>query len=410
MFQRNLRELFVRALGDTPVVLIHGARQTGKTTLAREISAQGRRAYVTLDDATVLSAASHDPDGFVGGMKGPVTIDEVQRAPELFRAIKASVDRDRVPGRFLLTGSANVMMLPRLSESLAGRMEMGTLWPLSQGELAGRRDGFVDWAFGGSGTDALGTEEGEGGGILERIERGGYPEPLERAERDRRDAWYASYLTTILQRDIRDISNVEGLVEMPRLLALIASRAAGVLNATDLSRGLSISLTTVKRYLSLFEATFLIVTIPAWSSNRGLRLSKSPKVMLADTGLGCHLLGVDAARLAVDGQARGALMENFVAMEIVKQLGWSRMYARPFHFRTAAGKEVDLVLEDRSGRVVGIEVKSAVSVRAEDFRGLRALREVAGDGFVRGVVVYNGTEAVSFGDGMVAIPVGWLWG
>ena len=397
------------ALADTPVVLVHGARHTGKTTLSRHlVEATLGCSYLTFDDATQLAAASADPRGFLSTL-GPCTvIDEVQKVPALFPAIKAIVDMDRRPGRLLLTGSANVLLVPRLSESLAGRIELLTLWPLSQGELSGRVERFIDAAFAPHVSASL-VADRAGPPLAARILGGGFPEPLERTDPARRAAWFTSYLSTTLQRDIRDLANIEGWADLPRLLALLASRTSGLLNFSDLSRGLSMPLTTLKRYLALLEATFMVVTIPAWSSNAGLRLTKSPKLMVADTGLACHLLGMDEARLARDGTARGALLENFVAMELMKQATWSATRVRLFHMRTPAGKEVDLVLEDAAGRIVGIEVKSAATVNADDFKGLRALREMAGAKFIRGIVLHDGDTTVPFEPNLVAMPLATLW-
>ena len=417
MLQRNALPGLRAALADTPVVLLHGARQTGKTTLTQTIAGgKPPRRYLTLDDPTVLAAAGSDPAGFIGGLEGSVVIDEVQHAPGLFPAIKAEVDRRRTSGRFLLTGSANVLLVPKLSESLAGRLQLITLWPLSQGEIEGRTEGFIDAAFAAkfapkfAGRDSSATKGSKNGvPLLDRIVRGGYPEPIARPSGARRSAWYGSYLTTILQRDVRDLANIEGLADFPRLLSLIASRTSGLLNFADLSRGLSMSQSTLKRYFSLLEATFLVVTLPAWSGNLGLRLTKAPKVMLADTGLACHLLGLDPARLKSDGNARGSLLENFVAMELVKQAGWSELEPKLFHFRTPSGREVDLVLEVPGGRVVGIEVKSSSGVNSDDFAGLRTLRETAGEKFVRGIVLYDGAEIVPFEKDLVAVPISALW-
>lgn len=408
MHTRGVIEVARRALADTPVVLIHGARQTGKSTLARAIAeGQPPRRYLTLDDAGVLSAATTDPQGFLAGLEGPVVLDEVQRAPGLFPAIKAAVDRDRTPGRFLLTGSANVLLLPRISESLAGRVQIVTLWPLSQGEIQDRPGGFIDAVLARR-LAALPPAE-RGPALPERVARGGFPEPLTRKESDRRSGWFGAHLTTILQRDVRDLANIDGLTELPRLLKLLASRVSGLLNFADLSRGLSIPQTTLKRYFSLLETTFLVVLLPAWSASTGLRLTKSPKILLADTGLAADLLGLDGRRLAAEPAAMGPLLENFVALELLKQAGWSRTRVGLFHFRTANGRAVDIVLEDAAGRIVGIEVKSAATPSAGDFAGLHSLREAAGERFVRGVVLYGGQEAVAFGKDMHALPVRTLW-
>jgi predicted AAA+ superfamily ATPase len=409
MQPRHAEEPLATALSDTPVVLLHGARQVGKTTLARAMAATGHgRKYATLDDGAVLSAALRDPQGFIDAMTGPVTLDEVQRAPELFRAIKASVDRNRRPGRFLLTGSANVMMLPRLSESLAGRIETVPLWPLSQGEIEGTRERFIDRAFDRAVPD-WSVSARRPRPLLDRIVRGGFPEPSARADAARRDAWFAAYADATLRREVRELSGAEALTELPRLLAALSTRAGTLLNITDIARSLGMAQSTTRRYITLLEAVFLAVLIPAWSTNRAKRLAKSPKILVADSGLACHLIGADATRLERDGSARGAMLENFVAMELLKQREWSRIRPSLLHFRTATGVEIDLVLEDRAGRLVGIEVKAAKNVGSDDFRGLRALRELAGDRFVRGIVLHDGRETVRFDPGLLSAPISALW-
>jgi predicted AAA+ superfamily ATPase len=409
MHFRNARESLETALGDTPVVLLQGARQVGKTTLVQALSAGSKpRRVLTLDDGAVLSAAQRDPEGFVAALTGPCAIDEVQRAPELFRTIKASVDRDRTPGRFLLTGSANVMLLPKLSESLAGRVELIPLWPLSQGEFEGVRERFIDRLFERETPDWKGAAR-RARPLVERMLRGGFPEAASRADASRRDAWFAAYAETTLRREVRELSGAEGLAELPRLLAALAARAGGLLNVADVSRALGMPQSTTRRYIALLEATFLAVMVPAWSTNRSSRLAKSAKVFIADSGLACHLVGANAERLAYDGPARGAMLENFLAMEIIKQRGWSQTKPAIHHFRSAAGAEVDLVLEDRAGRVVGIEFKSARSVGADAFRGLRALRELAGKNFVRGVVLHDGVETLRFDPTLVAAPLSAVW-
>lgn len=409
MFKRHIQARLLEALADTPVVLLVGARQTGKSTLVRHLADSVYPArYLTLDDATTLAAARHDPTGFLAGLEGPVIIDEVQRAPELFLAIKSSVDRQRQPGRFLLTGSANVMLLPRLADALAGRMEILTLWPLSQGEIEGAEEDFIDRLFAKElrwpAKAALDRTE-----VIERVLRGGYPEVLQRETEDRRRAWFGAYLTTILQRDVREIANIEGLTDLPRLLALLATRTSSLLNLADLSRSIVIPQTTLKRYMSLLEATFLVQPLPAWSAHLGKRLVKAPKLVLNDTGLLAYLLGVNGQRLAEDRTLLGGLLEDFVVMELRKQASWSATGPRLFHFRTPTGHEVDIVLENAAGRLVGVEVKSSASVTADDFKGLRALQELTGRRFLRGVVLYTGSERVPFGPHQWALPITDLW-
>jgi predicted AAA+ superfamily ATPase len=409
MHARNALGAVDAALGDTPVVLLEGARQVGKTTLVQALSkgAVARR-FLTFDDDAVLSAAQRDPEGFIAALAGLCTIDEVQRAPELFRTIKASVDRDRRPGRFLLTGSANVLLLPRLSESLAGRIEIVRLWPLSQGELSGARETFLDRVFEREVADWKPSKK-RARSVVERMVAGGFPEAVSRTEAARRDAWFAAYSETTLRREVRELSGVEGLAELPRLLAVLAARAGGLLNVADVSRSLGMPQSTTRRYIALLEAVFLVVMLPAWSTNRSSRLAKAAKVLIADSGLACHLVGASAERLADDGTTRGAMLENFIAMELMKQREWSIVRPSIFHFRSSAGAEVDIVLEDRAGRVVGIEVKSARSVGSDAFRGLRALRELAGKKFVRGLVLHDGAETVRFDPTLMAVPHSAVW-
>lgn len=409
MIRRHAAARVRRALADRPVVLLHGARQAGKTTLVRALARDGGAVrYVTFDELTALAAARADPEGFLAGLGGPAVLDEVQRVPELFVAIKAAVDRDRRPGRFLLTGSANVLLLPQLSEALVGRMEIVTLWPFSQGEIEGVVEGFIDAAFGDA-PPALGAPAGGGPSLVERILRGGYPEAVAMASAERRAAWFEAYLTTLLSRDVRDLARIEGLAELPRLVTLIAARPMALLNYADLVRGAGLAQTTLKRYFALLLAVFLVRTVPPWHGNLGKRLVKAPKVMLADSGLAAHLMGVDPARLRADRTLLGGLLESFVTMELVKQSGWSEVAPSLYHFRSHGGEEVDLVLERRSGPLVGIEVKSAATVTAADLKGLRALEQAAGRRFHRGLVLYTGSEVVPFGPRLFAVPVEALW-
>jgi len=409
MKRRHLRPQVLAALRDTPVVYLQGPRQAGKSTLAQALREDGYAAdYFTLDDAATLAAAQTDPDGFIAGLPARVILDEVQRAPELFRAIKRSVDTHRQPGRFLLTGSAQALVLPKVSASLAGRMEVLTLWPFSQGEIEGRTEGFVDACFARA-FKPVAFGDGNWARIAERIVAGGYPEALARTEAARRQAWFGAYVTTMLERDVRDLANVSGLRELPRLLRLAASRGMGLLNFADLSRDAAMPQTTLQRYWALFEATFLVRPLPPWHANLGLRLVKAPKVLLGDTGLFCHLLGLDVARLQADDLMTGAALECFVAGELTKQIAWSETRPRLFHYRTHAQQEVDFVLEDARGRLVGIEVKKTASPTSSDFKGLRHLSDQAGKRFLRGVVLYTGSTSVAFGPNLHAVPVSSLW-
>jgi hypothetical protein len=300
------------------------------------------------------------------------------------------------------------MMLPKLSESLAGRMEMITLWPLSQGELLERKEGFIEKVF-LQNLPSLKKPSSEDRNLIPRIITGGYPEIVQRVTPQRRRAWYASYITTLLQRDVRDLSNIEGLTDMPRLLTLLAGRVGGLLNMSELSRASGIPNTTLKRYLTLLETTYLLQPLPAWSMNLGKRLVKSPKIYLIDSGMVTHLTGQTVEQLEQDPTFLGHLLETFVVNELRKQATWSDMQVSLFYFRTTTGKEVDLVLEDNQGRVVGIEVKASGSVQKKDFAGMDALTEACGTKFLRGIVLYGGDKVIPFGERYYAMPVSAIW-
>ncbi len=406
---RNLVSKLQKATSDSPVLLLNGARQVGKSTLMQSVlDPAPRPAYFTFDDVTTLASAQLSPQSFLQGLPNPAILDEIQRAPELFVSLKQEVDKRRVPGRFLLTGSANVLMLPKLSESLAGRMDLHTLWPLSYGETIGSKETFIDWSFTNEQPPPL-REPLKESTLIEALLRGGYPEALARDGEDSRNDWFRGYLSALLQRDVRDLSNVEQLTSMPDLLSLVAARPGAQLNAADLSRSVGLPNTTLKRYLALLEKLFLVITVRPWSGNLSKRLVKSPKLYLNDTGLLCYLLAADAQTFAKNRTLFGAVLENFVTIELAKQLGWARIRARMYHFRTSDGHEVDLILESNDGRLVGIEVKSNSDIRGDAFKGLRTLKDATGNRFFRGIVLYTGSTTVSFGPDLIAMPISALW-
>jgi predicted AAA+ superfamily ATPase len=411
MLRRHLIDRLLDGLADTPAVLVNGARQTGKSTLVQSAELAGQsRQYLTFDDPGILAAAKRDPNGFVAGLNMPVTLDEVQHVPEIFPVIKAAIDRKRQSGQFLLTGSANVMLLPKLSASLAGRMEVLTLWPFSQGEIHGVRESFVDTLFSSKPvgwkekTVALRRDE-----LLETILAGGYPLAVVRQSAARRDAWFQSYVMTMLQRDIRDLANIADVTAVPRLLSVVAARAGGLLNFADLSRSVALPQTTLKRYFALLEGTFLVQLLRPWARNLGKRIIQTPKVYLNDTGLLAYLLGATVDRLKAEGNLAGGVLENFVIMELRKQSTWSTTQPELFYWRTASGQEVDMVLEDRAGKVAGVEVKAAATLSGSDVRGLQALSIAAGKHWLRGVVLYAGTEVIPFSSNLHGVPISRLW-
>lgn len=410
LLERRATSEVLKALEWSPVVLVEGPRQAGKSVLVSELVGAARPAsYVTLDDAVVLAAAREDPQGFVFGLPDPVIIDEVQRAPELFLPIKLSVDQDRRPGRFTLTGSANVLLLPKLSDSLAGRMSIVTLWPLSQGEIDGSRECFLDAAFA---EEPLPRFQGSQTrvGIAERIARGGFPEAVALPAGGPRDGWMRGYTTTLLERDVRELAAIGERVALPRLLRLLAARSGMLLNVADLARSTGIARATLDRYLALFTRTFAVRLVPAWAGDTARRLMKSPKVLFVDSGLATHLMGLDAARLLEDPDRLGPVLETFVGGELLKQIAVSGERLELMHYRDSRGNEVDWVLEDRRGRLVGIEVKSTSSPSGRDFKALRSFAASVGERFHRGIVLHTGTTATPMGEGMWALPVDALWG
>ena len=408
---RHITPLLTDALSDTPVVMINGARQSGKSTLAQvqSTSTSTPRQYLTLDDAVVLNAAKSDPAGFINGLQGAVTLDEVQRVPELFLAIKAAVDRQRQPGRFLLTGSANVLLLPGIADSLAGRMEVLSLWPLSSAEMVdSARLNRVDALFAGD-WSALLVPPCERDALLERLLAGGFPDAVIRTSARRRAAWFDNYIQAVLQRDVRELANIEQLTEIPNLLALLATRSGTLLNFAELSRTAAIAQSTLKRYFALLEMLFLVVRVPSWERNAGKRLVKAPKVFLPDSGLLNYLMGTTLESLSAKPGLPGGVVETFVLAELLKHLAFSEARLSLWHYRTQTNIEVDFVLENRLGQITGIEVKASATVDGKDFKGLRHLQETEVAIFQRGIVLYGGREVVPFGENLWAVPLSLWW-
>ena len=407
LYPRFAELRLAEALTDSPVVLIHGPRQCGKTTLALRTGERAGYAYFNFDDPVALAAATEDPVGFVADLPEHTILDEVQRAPALFTALKSAVDRRRTPGRFLLTGSANVLLVPRLADSLAGRIELLRLHPLAQAELAGKPPEFLDALLGG--TFKTRTWPRLGKELAGRIVAGGYPPALARSSPGRRATWYRDYIETLVQRDVRDLARIGSLDALPRLLALAAGQTARLVNITDLSSPFQLSRPTIRDYVTLLERVFLLEMLPPWHSNQLSRLIKTPKLHLGDTGLVCSLLGLDAASLAADRGLLGQVLETFVFQELRRQASWRDDSIRFFHFRDKDGAEVDIVLERGAREVAGVEVKAGATVTASDFRSLRKLRDAVGTRFLGGVVLYDGETSAPFGDGLFAVPIRCLW-
>nr|WP_310780917.1 ATP-binding protein [Candidatus Palauibacter scopulicola] len=386
-------------------MLLCGPRQSGKTTLAQQI-AHTEIPFFTLDDAVTLNAAETDPTGFVRGLDRAV-IDEIQRVPELLLAIKTAVDRDPRPGRFLLTGSANLMTLPRVADSLAGRMETIRLLPLAQAELRGTRPGFLPRAF--AGDAPVSTNPVVGAELLDIVLAGGYPEALTRSTWRRRRRWHLNYVEAILQRDVRDIARVDQLQAMPKLLRVLAEHSGQLVNYSGFGSALGMNHVTIRKYVGVLEDLFLLRTLQPWYSNTLKRLLKTPKLHFLDSGLlaswgqrSPELLGRDRTRF-------GPLLETFVFGELLKLTGWVDDPYRFSHFRDKQGNEVDVVLEDGLGRVVGIEVKASATVSRRDFAGLERLKAACGDRFALGLVLHDHDRTTPFGRRLAAAPISTLW-
>lgn len=403
---RLARAALQASLNDTPVVLLQGPRQCGKTTLARSVAEPTGYGYLSFDDDNLVRAARADPLGFITDLPPKMVLDEVQRVPEIFTTLKLVVDRDRQPGRFLLTGSADVLLLPRLADSLAGRIEVIRLHPMAQVELRQQSASFLQRLFRAEFGVVGATRMGQA--LAELVVAGGFPAALTRLP-SRRSAWYQSYVQTLVQRDVRDLARIAALDVMPRLLELAAGQTAHLFNVSELASPFGLSRPTVRDYLTLLERVFLVDLLPPWHVRQINRLIKTPKLHLGDTGVACALLHLDAKTLHANRALLGQLLETFVFQELRRQASGQAEPVKFYHFRNRDDHEVDIVLEQGTA-LVGVEVKASGTVRAEDFRGLRKLQEIAGDRFTCGVVLYDGELSLPFGPGLFALPIQTLWG
>ena len=395
------------ALLDTPVVLLAGPRQAGKTTLVRRIASQQALRYLTMDDGLTLLSAREDPVGLIRSLDRAV-IDEIQRAPGLLLAIKKSVDEDRRPGRFLLTGSANLMVLPAAADSLAGRMETLSLLPLSQSEIESHSANWIDCAFDGrilkTAQPALGHE------LIERVLRGGYPESIARPSARRRVAWARQYLDAIIQRDVRDVAGIDKLDQLPRFLRALAPMAGQMCNYTQLGGQVGLDGKTASRYLGVFEQMYLLKRVDVWARNRLNRVVKTPKLQFVDSGLLAVLLDLTSEVMQQDRTRFGNVLETFVFDELLKLSTTAQGDYRLMYYRDADKVEVDVVIENAAGQLVGVEVKASATIKESDLRGLKKLAGLAGSQFKMGVLLYDGTEELPLGDRVWAAPLSSLWG
>lgn len=394
IFSRNIQPGLLAALADTPVVLLSGPRQSGKTTLVRQLSGAERR-YLTLDDEVTLLAAKQDPVGFVRSIDYAV-IDEIQRAPGLLLAIKKSVDEDRRPGRFLLTGSANLLAIPNASDSLAGRMEILVLLPLAQCEMAGNpghASRWLDVLF--SGEPMRVNMPVVGDALVVKVLSGGYPEAINRSDTRRRRVWARQYIDALVQRDVRDIANIDKLDQLPRLLKALAQTAGQLCNYSQLGGQVGLDHKTASKYVAVFEQMYLMQRMSAWAGNRLSGLLKTPKLHFLDSGLLSAL--VEFSDPMRQRMLFGHLLESFVYAELRKQMSWADGEYALFYFRDKNQNEVDFVIENGAGEIVGVEVKASASVAASDLSGLKKLAALAPSQFSAGFVLYDGTETLPLG-------------
>lgn len=406
-YPRYLKDSLLQSFKVSPVTLLIGPRQTGKTTLMKEIGEELKMNYITFDTLKQLAAAQDDPEGFIGAISKPVIIDEVQRVSQIALPIKLSVDQNRVAGAFGLTGSANPLVAPKLNDSLAGRMFILHMWPLSMGEIEQKKSRFLELVFDPAGQFSVQTYWNRKK-LIEVFARGGYPDALV-LEPIMRDRWYDNLLTTIIERDVQDIANIARPRDIAKLLNVLATRCSNLLNLSELSRISSIPYTTLNYYMVLLESLFLVIRQPAWHINRTKRLIKMPKIYFGDTGLLINQLKVDEEHILENGRLIGSILENFVFLELKKLVSWSLKPIKLYHYRTQTGFEVDIILENRAGQIVGIEVKSSETITSEDWKGLNVLGDEMGDKMVRGIILYSGKEVVYFKKNRIAIPLSALW-
>ncbi len=408
LIERHARPLVVEALSASRAVCLLGARQVGKSTLAKEIASHEHpAAYLTLDDEGTQRSALEDPTGFIAQFSGPAVIDEIQRAPDLMLAIKARLDTRNDRGQFLLTGSANVITLPTIADALPGRVDYINLWPLSQGELVGFSERFIERLFVGEPPQIEGAEVGRAA-YAQRVAAGGFPDAHARPA-STRSRFFASYVASILGREVGDVARVRDTADIGRLLSVVAARSGALASARGMGAELGLDHKTASAHAKILEDLFLVKRLPPWYTNLGKRQIKTPKLYVTDTGLLTHLINANPDRLANDATLAGPIFETFAAMELLRQSDWSALEPSLFHYRDSQQREVDIVLELRSGEVAGVEVKSAATVTARDFAGLRHLRSKLGSRFKAGVVLYTGERTLPFGDRLAAVPLCGLW-
>lgn len=408
LFERPIRQLVIEALNDTRIVFVAGARQVGKTTLASAVARSDfpMPAY-TLDDGPTREAAARDPAGFVAGLGRRAFIDEIHRVPGLLLELKKAVDVDRTPGRFLITGSANVLASQRIRDALPGRIDAIRMWPLAQTEIWRGALNVVDELLAARPPLVTGAEVGHRAFSSVAVE-GGFPEARVRPAGRRRTRWFSNYVNSTLDRDLREIADARRVDDVGRLLRLLATQSANLLNYRAVAQRLDMDPKTAKAYVALLEQMFLVQRLPAWRPGLGARESSTPKIYVCDAGLLAYLLGADARRCETDDQVTGKICETFVATELLKHASWAEDEVRVHHYQRDR-EDVDLVIENRRGEIAAVEVKARASLSPKDWRGLGKLRDARGAQFKSGIVVYSGDRTIPLGDRLWAVPYAGLW-
>jgi uncharacterized protein len=410
---RRLLPTILERLGEEPVIALQGARSVGKSTLLHQIARVHGREVIDLDDLETRDAVRADPGLYAGG-EAPVFIDEFQHAPMILDAIKAELNTGLRAGRFILTGSTRYDALPAVAQALTGRLHLVTVWPLSQGEIDGRHEDFVETLLRDPGSLVSSSNSTTTrNDYVQRIVRGGFPIPLSRTSPSSRGRWFNDYVGLVLQRDLLGLAQVRQRAQLPRLLSRLAGQTAQPMNIARVTRDVGLDPVTAEEYTRLLEAVFLVHRLPAWGRNLRARAAAKPKLHVVDSGVAAHLMRVNAERLVrVDPVAQselGHLLETFCVGEILKQLAWADDMAHVGHWRTYDGDEVDLVLERSDGAVVGVEFKASSRVEGSTFRGLQILRDSLGPTFLGGVVLHTGQRSYTYEDRLHVAPIDRMW-
>ena len=410
LIDRRMEPLIDEAIDDARIVFVAGARQVGKTTLIRKLTRpDGPRPMreLSLDDRATREAANSDPTGFVAGLSGPTFIDEIHRAPDLLLELKRAADDNTAPGRFVITGSANVLASKRILDALPGRIDRLMLWPLAQTEIEAGNVNVVDALFAGAPPQIAGAPVGLAD-YADRIIAGGFPEARERISGRSRSRWFDGYLAGSLEHDLKELADVRRADDVEHLLRLLASQTANLFKADPVAGKLGMDHKTVQSYVGLLRQMHLIHQLPGWRPGLGARESTTPKMYASDVALLCHLLGADERRLLADDQVKGKACETFIVNEVLKQASWAAVETRAYHYQRR-DEDVDLILEDRAGDIVGLEVKTAATLTARDWRWLAKLRDARGSTFRAGVVVACVAQTTPLGDHLWALPYSALW-